>query len=101
MIYLSNAFSLGMLTPEVVLKDIKIEAIEASDVPDAESCVGHADTAYLFGSLLNRKVACNRITVALTTGDTLYVGQLSGPRMSEGATKLPEGATLRWFKVSV
>ena len=99
--FLGNAFSLGMLSADVVDK-VRIKCIESSDVPvDAKSCVGHADTARLFSKYLNREIKNQRITVTLNQGDSLFVGQLNGPRMPEGATELPEGASLRWFVVEI
>jgi hypothetical protein len=101
--YLGNAFSLGMIdsnrltginihVTEVLPKQISNEAV---------SVVGHADTAALFSELLGRQIAFNRVSVTLYKGDTLYVGQYSGPRLPEGATTLPEGATVKWLKVVI
>jgi hypothetical protein len=39
--------------------------------------------------------------VSLVPGDRVLVGQYSGTRLPEGATTLPEGATIRWLVVSV
>jgi hypothetical protein len=39
--------------------------------------------------------------VKLNQGTRLLVGQYDGPRLPEGATSLPEGATLTWFKVEL
>lgn len=66
-----------------------------------ESAVGHADTAAIFGSQLNMAVPTNRITVALKSGAEAIVGQYRGPRLMEGATVLPEGATIQWLKVTI
>jgi len=98
---LGNAFSLGMLDqPEGV--DMRVRRIEADNVPvDAESVVGHADTAALFSSILGREVLMNRASTSLAVGDELFVGQYNGPRLQEGATSLPPGATIRWLHVSV
>lgn len=63
------------------------------------SAVGHADTAGLFSSLLGVEVPPNRISLRLADGDVLLVGQYNGPRLSEGCTTLPEGATIRWWLI--
>ena len=99
--YLGNAFSLGMLPydDEVALV---VTAISPSDIPaDAESVVGHPDTAALYTKLLERPIAMNRVTTKLLAGDVLFVGQYSGARLPEGATSLPEGAYIKWLKVEV
>ena len=59
------------------------------------SCVGHADTAAVLG------VAMARISVTLQPGDVLYVAQLRGGRLPEGATILPEGFGFDWIRVEV
>jgi hypothetical protein len=62
---------------------------------DFISAVGHADTALLLG------VPMARIAIALQPGDTLYVAQLVGGRLAEGATELPSGARFEWVAVSI
>ena len=66
-----------------------------------ESCIGHADTANVVSSLLGVYVPSNRVSVNLKKGDELIVAQYSGPRLAEGATTLPEGATIKWFLVTI
>lgn len=61
---------------------------------DCISAIGHADTARVVSNILNRDVQANRISLTLSEGDTLYVAQLTGGRLPEGATTLPEGFTL-------
>jgi hypothetical protein len=43
----------------------------------------------------------NRANVSLAAGDRVLVGQYSGPRLPEGTTTLPEGATIKWLVVTV
>ena len=78
----------------------KVAASLAAD-HSCVSAVGHADTAAVFAHVLGVPVACNRATVALKDGDVALVGQYSGPRLPEGATTLPEGATIKWVVVGV
>lgn len=66
-----------------------------------ESAVGHADTAAIFSSELRVPVITNRATVSLKKGDVVLIGQYRGPRLPEGATILPDGATIQWFLVTV
>jgi hypothetical protein len=63
------------------------------------SAVGHADTAAVFSSILDRAIEPNRISVKLTRDDMAIVGQYVGPRLPEGATTLPEGAAIEWWLV--
>ena len=96
MIYVANAFSLGMISPADLPK-VRFASI-ARPVLDGlqwTSAVGHADTAALLG------VPMARITVALKTGDTLYVAQLQGPRLPEGTTVLPAGSSFAWAAVTL
>lgn len=79
----------------VVVEPIKIEDIPA----DITSAIGHPDTAAVLSDLLGRKVDPNRINVSLCEADTLFVFQLVGGRLPEGATKLPENFTFKLLKV--
>lgn len=126
-IYVCNAFSLSMLDPKVqnlapnesavygwprtprpVGGDGSTEsaiAWLAANPAEREiiSAVGHVDTAALFSRLLGREIPVNRISIKLTghagSGDVALVGQLQGPRLQEGATELPEGASIEWWLV--
>ena len=100
--FLLNAFSLNMLVgnADIVVREIT-KGVAASLAPACTSAVGHADTAAVFSSVLGVTVPCNRATVALKPGDVALVGQYSGPRLPEGATSLPEGATIKWVVVGV
>ena len=98
--FLGNAFSLQMLG-EFPAK-VKVEEIEPAEVPaDATSCIGHADTAAVVSGILGRPIPANRVAISLAPGDTLYVAQVVGGRLPEGATHLPEGFELKFLKVEV
>ena len=100
--YILNAFSLNMIVGDanIVVREVS-RAMAASLASGCTSAVGHADTAAVFSSVLGVDVPCNRATVALEDGDVALVGQYSGPRLPEGATTLPEGATIKWMVVEV
>lgn len=110
MIYLANAFSLSML-PALPASENPLHLVilpatadyVAARLEDTEwqSAVGHAQTAELFTTELGVEVPVNRISVALTSTDRLFVGQYMGPRLPEGTTSLPEGAEIRWFKIGL
>ena len=100
--FILNAFSLNMIVgnADIVVREVS-RAMAASLASSCISAVGHADTAAVFSSVLGVEIPCNRATVALKDGDVALVGQYSGPRLPEGATSLPEGATIKWVIVGV
>jgi hypothetical protein len=90
MIYLSNAFSLGMLNnPNVVLDitELTDENVKAMlQMNDVKSVVGHQSTADFISAVLGIDVPMNREQVSLSVGDTIIVFQLQA--------RLPEGKVL-------
>jgi hypothetical protein len=94
MIYIGNAFSLGMV-PGYLLEQVRLSPCDAPSTEGAVSCVGHADTAAVLG------VGFNRISVSLRPGDILYVAQLRGGRLPEGSTTLPQGFAFDWIRVEI
>ena len=100
--FLLNAFSLNMLAGDADLTVRQVGLHFARKLAGgATSAVGHADTAAVFSDVLGVPVACDRVSVTLNPGDVALVGQYSGPRLPEGATSLPEGATIKWLLVGV
>jgi hypothetical protein len=100
MIKLLNAFSLNMVDePQGALHFKEISLPEAKDLLGGgfESAVGHADTAAVMADQLGIRVSANRVTIALHKGDCAVVGQYRGPRLEEGVSKLPEGASIVWY----
>ena len=91
--FLINAFSVQMV------KDFPatVTFTEVEELPKEglESAIGHKDLADVLG------VAQNRTNIELKKGDTAYLAQLQGGRLPEGATVLPEGFTLYFYKVEV
>lgn len=100
--YLLNAFSLNMLSgnADVHVREVSLDTAR-NLAKIATSAVGHADTAAVFADVLGIDVPCNRVSVSLQHGEAALVGQYSGPRLPEGATTLPEGATIKWIIVGV
>lgn len=97
-----NAFSLNMV-PQVCNVSIRTVTLEEARqlAEGATSAVGHADTAAVMAAELQREVTANRTNVALAPGSQALVGQYAGPRLPEGATSLPPGASFRWVLVTV
>lgn len=97
--YLSNAFSLQMVDTPATVSFIEVKPEE---IPEgAVSCVGHADTAAVLSSILGHAVKFNRISLHLEHGDELYIAQLTGGRLPEGATTLPEGFSFKFIKATI
>lgn len=114
MIYLANAFSPAMLPFDderhtaYTVRFVAWPHAHGAELARAEldgrawvSIVGHADTAAVMSSKLGLEIKPNRASVQLRPGDQVVVGQYSGPRLPEGATLLPEGATIRWLSVEI
>jgi hypothetical protein len=117
--YLVNAFSLNMLSGDnltVKVRKLTVDEAKRLLAPDGHLAsdvvlaVGHADTARVIGALLslpeadiNRmvEVAQTRPTVKMAGRDKALVAQYIGPRLPEGATKLPEGARIEFFLVEL
>ena len=90
--YICNAFSLQMVKEFPCTIDFE----EVKELPHGlESAIGHADTARVLG------FPCNRINVSLEKGDSVYIAQLVGGRLPEGATALPEGFAFKYLKATV
>lgn len=115
MLYITNAFSLNMLqgwfatesTAEVTITKESTDSARRI-IENAErggkgiiSAVGHAETAAIFSDVLGREIEMNRMNVDMTNVDVLLVGQYTGPRLPEGATTLPEGASIHWYAVTL
>lgn len=99
--YLVNAFSLNMINVNR-LSLIRVREVSSNEVPkDAISAIGHADTAKVVSGILGWEVPASRVNITLKEGDSLFVAQYKGPRLPEGATELPEGATLQFLEVTL
>ena len=104
-VYLSNAFSLSMIahlghcdldvTTNICNYQQMVEDLKPTSI------VGHQDTANLFSNILCMDVPMNRVSVTLEKGDILIVGQYTGPRLPEGTSILPEGASINWMCINV
>ena len=96
--YLGNAFSLQMLPSD---GSVSVETVTEADIPsDVVSCIGHADTANVLTDILGMEIPVNRMSVTLNEGDVLYVAQITGGRLPEGSTTLPNGFAFKFMKVT-
>jgi hypothetical protein len=101
---LLNAFSLNMLADypaQPLFEEVPLDEVRSALAAGFESAVGHPDTARVFTDTLGFEVPANRANVSLSKGDIAVIGQYRGPRLPEGATTLPEGATIQWLRVTV
>jgi len=103
MFYIMNASPLSIFPAgeRILAEWWPISATTAAQIVATEeavlSAVGHADTAAVISYVLNYPVPANRATVKLSPGDRALVAQYIGPRLTEGATSLPEGARLEFY----
>jgi hypothetical protein len=105
-IYVLNAFSLQMLDLRnnhiVVIKPISKTDVQKVLLKNPFiSAVGHKDTAEIFTSQLHVLISENRTNIMLNPGDIAFVGQLTGGRLPEGATTLPEGFNIQWLLIHI
>ena len=100
--FLANALSLNMVPEQFDNVTMHIQKVAPSDVPaNAESVIGHPDTARLVGGMLGRDIPANRVTVTVSPGDVVYVAQYRGPRLAPGTTELPLNASITFYRVDV
>ena len=97
--YLGNAFSLQMVADNAII--CKVEVAPEEIPAEAESIIGHADTATVVSSILGRDIPCNRASVMLSDEDELYVAQIVGGRLPEGATTIPSGMEIKFYRITV
>ena len=108
MLYLSNAFSIQMLSINTKLSFSRISTSEAQLLThDAiqnnifQGVIGHADTANVVANELGISLNLNnRISLKLKAkSDILIVAQLTGGRLPEGTTTLPDGFKIEYWLV--
>ena len=98
---LLNAFSLNMFNPSAcfpIFREVSIDYVKNTSL---ESAIGHADTATILTNILERDIPVNRVSVTLNSGDKAIVAQYIGPRLPEGATTLPSGATIKFYHLKM
>lgn len=103
MIYIANAFSLQMISNDFMPATIKVSQVSTDTIKNDVTehmhvgAVGHPDTALVVNDVLGIDTIHERVNIALTPYDTLYVAQLVGGRLPVGATTLPEGFEINWY----
>lgn len=98
--FLGNAFSGQMIGGDALIRKVRVTPEEVLQA-EWESCIGHPDTANVVAGILGREVACQRVSISLSKGDTLYVAQVMGGRLPEGCTTLPDGMKIVFDKYTI
>jgi hypothetical protein len=94
MVYISNAFSLGMIESNSILKvtEVSLENVKKLLSSGFTSAIGHASTSDILTKMLGIEIQTNRISVKLEQEDILVVFQLQ--------TRLEEGRVLTEAEIS-
>lgn len=100
--YITNAFSLQMLDLDKEYT-ITIKPIDKEDIfsLSLQSAIGHIDTANVVSNELNKTLHMNRVNIKLMPGESIIVAQLTGGRLPEGSTTLPEGFAIKYILVTI
>lgn len=104
---LVNAFSLNMFritTPlAITVTPITKDTARTLLAEGFTSAIGHESTAAVVGEMLDMSIPTHRLTLSFSEEDApeFVVAQYTGPRLPEGATTLPEGATMTFYTVTV
>jgi hypothetical protein len=87
-VYISNAFSLSMITPPVTITvtEASVEDVKGILARGFTSAVGHEATSQVITAQLSIPVPTNRVSIQLKQSDVLVVFQL--------LSRLPEGKIL-------
>lgn len=114
-ITISNALPGNLLADLFTVRIERLTSEQAqallNSASEVVSAVGHTDTARIFSTQLGRDIPENRVSLtpdqvwgeaadkATKATGSLLAGLYKGPRLPEGATKLPEGAQIQWVIV--
>lgn len=99
-VHVANAFSINMLSGDCYLAFSKISRDEATfllEKAHISSHIGHAETAAVASAELGVNIPMVRDTHCFN--GMLLVVQYKGPRLAEGSTTLPEGASMEYWLV--
>ena len=101
-LYLTNTLSLTMFPQKghaLIFQPITLDGARNLLRAEFTSGVDHAQTAAIASDLLGLPIKKQRIDIQLQPSDKLLVIQYRGPRLPEGATKLPPDTTLEFWQV--
>ena len=102
--FIVSTFTAGMISSKkfsVSFENVELETAQRwIEENQPISAVGHAQTAEIASNWLGKLIAFNRLSLAVKDCQLLIV-QYKGPRLPEGATKVPEGATFELILATV
>ena len=101
-ILICNAFSLNMLktlSAKITTEELTVPQVKEALSEGFESGMGHSTE--LVSNMLGMDIPMNRSNNKIQDGESILVAQYVGPRLPEGAVELPEGATMKFIKVTV
>ena len=101
-----NAFSLQMIEGlgETTIDFAPITEKAAKKIIDickVESYIGHQDFATVLTNVLGKEIPFNRANAKLDRGEVALVCQLSGGRLPEGCTTLPENFKINFYILEI
>lgn len=108
----ANAFSISMVSSYIENSDYRDVDVKIREVTQhivskelkrlgVESYIGHADTALILSGILDVDIPINRGSLTIEFDESIFVAQYSGPRLPEGSTQLPEGASFKFYEIWV
>ena len=102
--YLINAFSVNQLSTfpaRVRFEELSCEEARGLLRGGFVSAVGHEQTVALYERILGLTIPLERISISLKPGSWALLGQYRRPRLTEGTTELPLGASIHWYRIDV
>lgn len=78
-------------------RELAPRILDQFSTPAAASCISYRNSADVISSVLGVRVPHNRALVSLEVGDSVLLAHLSGLRLPEHATELPEGTHLTFY----
>lgn len=106
MLIFVNAFSVNMLSdPKNQVTFDKVPPDHVQDLVDSylrmKSFIGHKETSDILSEMFNADIPQNRISYKMQASDVVILAQYTGPRLAEGATTLPPGAKIEFWRVKL
>ncbi len=92
-----------MPTMDWVLRSRSLSVEDAKRVlaeNEIESFIGHESTAAVISSELGLDIPAMRRNATVEVGEVVFVAQYHGPRLAEGTTILPDGASIEYGLVT-
>lgn len=92
-----TAFNIRTMTGEEVKAYLKGE--DGTLRPNVKFSFRNAILANIVSDIVDHKIKPNHDNISLGESDVLIFANYRGSRIPEGATKLPKGTALHWYKI--